>query len=479
MRFARMTLFMALLWSGAGFAASDESARIDGVAQFLIDRANDNYLYIFEKKIRDNESLKCYFPNTRANLDVGGLKQLLYSHGLWADSIGKDLKILAARSWAAGMENKLALSQRAVDLSDSVITALQGLTIEYKGQRYPLNAMPVTNDPQLRALINGFYTPFTDLSDALEVFKQYKGIDICNMPAQDPDKLKQDLAALIHLSDTLQRFTAHVRQHAGELAIIDGSKPLVCRALAMEEGCSPPADFGQRLADTVTMNVTNVIGEQAASMIIEGTEALQTYQDPSSTTTTKVVAALRLINRTGSLSEGEFENLSRYIMFFAQISDSDSADKVDKLLVAYTLPAVSFFTKREYGVHWMITSYLGISGGKTRPDLPAGGKKNNDGIFAPIGLELTYGTKECGSISLMLSPFDFGYPVSLKLNGVQQDAKLNDIIAPTISMAYGLREYPIVWGLAYQRGRVIQSTGQQETRTMLFVAFDLPLFGLN
>ena len=103
MRFVWILVALGLLLSPVTYA-STESARIDGVAQFLIDRANDNYLYIFEKKIRESNVFQCYFPETRANLDVGGLKELLYSRGLWEDSIKKDLNVLATRAVAVGHE---------------------------------------------------------------------------------------------------------------------------------------------------------------------------------------------------------------------------------------------------------------------------------------------------------------------------------------------------------------------------------------
>lgn len=278
------------------------------------------------------------------------------------------------------------------------------------------------------------------------------------------------------------KFSNYLKQHAGELTLPQTGNDAICTMLNMSNGCDPNNDLKDRLITAINQRVSSVLNEQATGQIVTDinniNDLLKSYQDPKTSMTTKVVMALKVIRNTNSIDSGEFENMSRYIMFFAQISDSDSPNEVRNVLAAYTLPSVSFYTKREYGSHWMITSYLGVSGGKSEPkDLPD--NNNKYGIFAPVGIEWSYGTSSNSSFSIMLAPLDFGYPISLKLNGIEQSAKLNDIIAPSLNISYGIRGYPIVIGLAYQRGRLIEATGQQERRIMVFFAFDMPLFGLN
>lgn len=463
--------------------ASNESARIDGVAQFLIDRANDNYLYIFEKKIRDNNTFQCYFPETRANLDVGGLKELLYSRGLWEDSIKKDLNVLATRAVASGIERKLAMSDRAVDLSNRLIEVIQNFDLKYQGQTYPLTSIPLNASQDLRDRLNGFSEPWGELIQAMDVFRRYQTRQPCEMPARTPAELKTELDPLLHLDKTLDKFSRHVQAHASELVLSATGRDKACRVLGLPSGCDPGPDGRAKLLDQLRSQVTGVLDAQKVKKISDGIQSMQelsdVIQDEKSSVTTKVAAALRLIHQTDSIEAGEFRNLSRYIMFFAQVSDSTTPEQVNNLLKAYTLPSVSFYAKRAYGQHWMITSYLGVSAGKASPDDPTTGKDNKAGIFAPVGLEWSYGTKNNSSVSVMLAPFDFGYPVSLRLNGVESDLKLKDVVAPSLSVSYGLREYPLAVGLAYQRGRVIETTNQVERRVMLFVAFDMPLWGLK
>ena len=80
------------------------------------------------------------------------------------------------------------------------------------------------------------------------------------------------------------------------------------------------------------------------------------------------------------------------------------------------------------------------------------------------------------SLSIMLSPIDMAYPVNLKLSGIEDDIEFDEIIAPSITLAYGFRNYPLNIGIGYQRGRKLADVGKSEERWLLFVSFDMPLF---
>ena len=77
-----IALIAFFLYAPVSYALNDAKSRIDGVTEFLIDRANENYMYFFENSIKENKDLKCYFARTVRNLELGGLKELLLSSGL-------------------------------------------------------------------------------------------------------------------------------------------------------------------------------------------------------------------------------------------------------------------------------------------------------------------------------------------------------------------------------------------------------------
>jgi len=134
--------------------------------------------------------------------------------------------------------------------------------------------------------------------------------------------------------------------------------------------------------------------------------------------------------------------------------------------------------KREkYKSHVFVSSYLGIFYGDVLNSKSVG-NANRNGIFAPVGVEYSYGHRSGNSLSVLVAPFDFGYPISLKLNGVTSSAKLSDVIAPSVMVARGFANYPLAVGAVYQRGRKEETTGAVEQRVMLFFGFDMPLLPL-
>src|SRR5216684_4490802 len=73
-------------------AATDEDAVIKGFTDFLLDRANDNYIYIFQRKLESNALMKEYLPATLQVARAGDLRSLLTDTKLWKRALNDDLK---------------------------------------------------------------------------------------------------------------------------------------------------------------------------------------------------------------------------------------------------------------------------------------------------------------------------------------------------------------------------------------------------
>lgn len=191
----------------------------------------------------------------------------------------------------------------------------------------------------------------------------------------------------------------------------------------------------------------------------------------------RALVALDLLEQSDSFELKSYERLNRAVMFFASIADAKDKDAVKSILNSYALPKVSFNEKRKYGSSFFISSYFGYAAADSEI-YNSVEQEVNSGLFVPIGIEYNYGLKEAGSLSVMLSPIDMGYPVNLKLNGIEDDVDFDEIVAPSITLAYGFKNYPINIGLGYQRGRNLADVNKAEERILLFVSFDMPLFRL-
>lgn len=191
--------------------------------------------------------------------------------------------------------------------------------------------------------------------------------------------------------------------------------------------------------------------------------------------TGKVVEAFKVIKEEKLEDSEQLLKLKRYALFIAQVADSTSPEQIEGLLKEYTLPVTSFLAKREAGDSMlMVTSYLGYSAGKVMNDDKLV-SDNLSGFYVPVGFEYSRGLHHGGSLSVMLSPVDFGYPVSLKLNGMEENIEFDEIAAPSISLAYGIKDYPVNIGIAFQKGKRFALQNQEEKRLLLFIAFDMPL----
>ncbi|MBV1911946.1 MAG: hypothetical protein KUG78_21835 [Kangiellaceae bacterium] len=585
---------LVLISPSTSLMANDKtSERISGVADFLIERANDNYLYIFQRKIQGNKALSCYFPETFDNLTIGGdssLKRLLTSKDLWKESIQTDLEFLTIRSLAVEIESTLKVSEQSEKIASSALDFLNLFQLQVNGHRYDLNHVDPSLDSGLKERLNGFTDGLGQVVVDLNKFRRYQ--QLCPAPRVTMQQFKDEFDSLRRLNKNIQRWVEHLQTNAEDLRLKSQGNMSwqgVCEHLGL-----PPASCVDgpttinayvnhrlnRLVDPQLVEKINII-KTTVDTIRNNREKLinnairdavcQKLKIPQSQCTDKqtTIAAITDIVNTGdggdsridaellakikaikelaatlpSASEditsqvfkalkkiklqheqqlksiieriaqdesnqqlidekeaiqrevGNFDRLTRHILFFASIADANSASEVKSILKNYTLPSVSFFEKRKEGNHFMITSYLGLAYNLNEEQQAV---KTNNGLFAPIGLEYTRGVDwlngNIRSASIMVSPVDFGHPINLKLNDIEKDFELDEIVAPSLTFALGLKDYPLTLGLGYQKGRSLtassaitngvpsdsnNTTHQTENRFILFFAFDMPLLNLH
>ena len=434
------------------------SARINGVTQFLIDRANDNYLYVFENNIKESEHLQCFFGDTYQNLQLASLKELLLSRSLWEESLKADMDTLLTRAVANSVENSLDVSGLAASIWGEYIEFIQQLELEYEGVHYPLSSIPIHADLTLREKINSFYVDSNQINEALTYFQAFKDRSLCQTPVVSHLEFKVHIDALLKIEEQLAAIKAAFQKH----------QPNIRGRRSEEIGNFIDLQLGKILPHI------NRVRTSLATLA----EFADLYNDEAASTALKVIRTLSEIKRHASIKETEFAEMRRYIMFFAQVSDAESSDQVAALLKAYTLPSVSFLEKRNNRDHWLISAYLGASG--SSPKVPSSEDSSDEfAIYAPIGLEYSSALGDGSSLSIMVAPFDFGYPVSLKLSGLTEDIEFDEIVAPSINLNYGLKNYPLAIGLGYQKGRAFESSRANEEKVFIHISFDMPLWVLK
>ena len=219
---------------------------------------------------------------------------------------------------------------------------------------------------------------------------------------------------------------------------------------------------------SVEIQIEDVDFENIAGLLRGLIDDEQPYTD-------RALVALELLQDSDQFDNNRMERLRRSVMFFVSIADAEDKDAVKSILEVYTLPAVSYAEKRRLGDGFFISSYLGL--GVADTDVHGSQEEaSGDGLFVPIGIEYNVGRARGDSWSVMLSPIDMAYPVNLKLSGIEEDINFDELIAPSLTLAYGFREYPINIGVGYQKGRKLDDVDKSEEKWLLFVTFDMPLF---
>jgi len=450
-----------------------------GVSEYLIDRAKDNHFYLFEQKLKSNQDLACYFPNTFAYIQNGDLKSLLQANELWAESIDNDLESLIAKSVAYKIKDTHNLSKIAIDATNEYLELTQYLYIVYKKKRYELNVLPINRTHPVVNQLNSYYFGFLDFRAQLLELSQFLAQfnDICKAPNISAQQFQNKMDKLSASFDKYSELIKFVEKNGEDLHVDLKKLNIDCRNGKSDSNiCKHRENILSEFLSRRNGDLKSTVNK-----ILTTSTTLKDYATRANnynTQAARVVFAFRNLPKNNRKNVN-VEKLKKSALFFAQLADSESPEAIKSILNEHTLPTVSFAIKREHReLHALLTSYLGFAVGTGVGQENSIGQKYGQSIFAPVGLELSYGYKRFGSISVLASVIDVGYPISLKLNNVEDDVDFNQTIAPSLSFAYGFKNQPIVMGLSYQKGRKNMLNNRYDDFLFLFAAYDMPLLTL-
>lgn len=403
-------------------AADTEDAVIKGVSEFLLDRANDNYVYIFQRKLESNEVLKKYLPATYRVAKTGDLRSLLTNKELWKAAIEKDLK--------AGEETFLR----------RVLEDIENL-IEEK-------LCPEGRPSELEK-------PCKEARDALMKAESKIAGAAPKTEPKSPERQVSKSRSPERASLAMTAFTASAQ--------IELSKD-VLEGLKYDLDQVGEADCKERNYTSCVIEILALLdafahADYVFNCFLMGNWCWNNQRD-----------------RKVREENDDFDDFKRYVLFFAQMADAaqtNDPERVKVLLKSVTIPPVSFGIKREpHRTRVLVTAYLGGAWAKDKDD-------RTFVIAAPIGFEISQARGSGNSLSLLVSPVDFGYPLSLKMQNAETTVRYSDVVVPAAYVLWGPKNYPFAGGLGYARVRSVDTPDKREGRWLLFLGFDLPLFKLH
>lgn len=436
--------------------------RINGVAEFLMDRASANAMVILQREMRGNSLLRCYLPETYKSATSKNLQLLLQSGPeLWRQSVESDLENFGAHY----LLNRLSTETIKVwvDQTDAYyIAILQNTMVRVGGKEVPVDRIPLDADPKLRDTVNSFYSDYFKERDKLTAL-------VASMSDAKPMKIGECPAPILPEAEKL-----------GEM--VDGLKVQLARFQKSDVSFKASAT----VISAQKRNLSEGLLTLAAidkKMKLYQREIEQIRNEPG-----LVVQMFRLdqlIRRSADAGDNpliskselkEYEQFSRYALSLATLSDSQSVSQAKSVMSQLAIAPVSFSVKRDPGVNkLMLSAYFGAAGGIEY----SGKSRGYGGLTVPVGLEYTKGLPDqYGSLSLMFAPLDLANPVNQNINKRAATAEFKDIFSPGVYLSYGFKELPLICGVGYSHGPSLTVAGGNRGRGLLFIGLDMPLIKL-
>jgi hypothetical protein len=460
-RVARTVILMIFVLISPRIYSADTDVLIKGTTDFVLDRAYDNYLYVLQMRLTSNPLLPRYLPNTVRVAQSGDLR-LLFTHGkLWRDAVEKDLAELAkmeiVKSDIAPVLTALCPLRFGDSLQElcKIIVGENPDLLSDGVREATLKVLCAKPPSSMKSQCERILKPGTKLEDG------------------EKTRILVLLASAVHFShggESLQtQSPLDLNIYIEEVS--EETKKVVSRAI--------PELVGDlyRVQDTCSGLETG----SYTSCIVAITELLREAAHVEYVVRCRRVDLGFQCRKSGRVlgmyeEDRDFSTFLQYAMFFAQMADAEDKDTVKALLKSVTVPPVSFGLKRApFRTGFFLTSYVGGAFVTATGDAQS---KRAYIVAAPIGLEWSQATYRGNSFSLLLSPIDLGYPISLKLADSDAAVKTSDIVVPGVYLFYGWKNYPIAAGVGYTRVRSIDNPDRRTPRVLFVLALDMPLFAL-
>lgn len=500
----------------AGAAASSEDALIQGIADFLKDRATANFLFTFEQEIkRTDVKLECYLPTLRKTIDGISLDQLSkHKSEIWrkliSDDLQNDVTILFLNK-LLDSEPKIGNHLEATKEQNKILEEYWTMVYQYTFyaiQEASKDEFGQVKDEPKDKVVTKLISYLDRAARALKVASENHCLasDAIKNNTKQIEELKQGIVRLNSKAIVIDPKTFE-KMSISDQESIDIFIDLARVLTQQNDDQYRKLDGFNTISVLAMVRLVQIAGRElektAAEAAKNKNESESKLWFPNSyyefmpdvllpnesiETGQQVIAFEKKLNETKkelgkTIYSPPNKKTMRYIQFFASLADAQSAAEVKTTLKTFALPAVSFGEKRQAN-HIFISSYVGLGSGKV---IDPGYSTSNTAFYAPIGIEFPLGglikgrgwpNDEWGPISLMLAPFDFGYPITQKLRATDTSFTTSDIVSPSIAISYGIHDMPINWGIAYQTTRSNPLNGKRGEKIFVFVSFDMPLFVL-
>lgn len=502
------------------FSTFNYTAAIDGIAQFLIERASEEanvmFFHRFKKFIADQPDVKILFPASASIIEsmepyqYGYLIQALRE--AFRNDLGDLINQLDSTSFIKQAEidhPNLRLALTALKLahqigkSDNPAKAItyfgkldwvgKSSDVAVKNLAATFRVMTVLLESIATQQVDGWISPqdfkrnILDNKNASKIYLGllYQRLDGIKFYSGNPVTEIDVRDQLDKLTEIIEPIVALVSEAAGEIAKlrkdIKGAAKEARAMLATEV-----VNRGLELITQLVASNESILAQwlppdglasaktqvnKYVSLINSGAQIFDAFasRNYSSAVVHLLIfvdqEALQKLNAENKEKyKGLRENLLKYGAFIASVAQAKTGEEVKNALKAVALPVGSASIKRSVPFNISLNGYLGgfighenITGDDNKNGL------NTAGFYAPVGLAFSVGPRKKGnghSFTAFGQILDLGAVTAFRLQkGNAEDlpeTELKNVFAPGFYLIWGIPGGPVSVGAGYQRGPALR-----------------------
>lgn len=475
MRRAVLLFFIGGITTMAG---ADYTVRINGAADFLSNPGNENDLYLFSRAMKHNPYTRHCLPNIFSMMKSSGLRTLLMSDSMkWKDNVEYDLVNFQAQLLKKLQRNlDTTLFEVYSSLTDSLAGVFNGVKVRAENDSCSCDiAHPVckcmcgssatkelTSSVRLSIMghfWNSFhYTTIAELSLALKEFRLGDFTDIKKVSSFSEALKEIRTDRFITIADSIHKWRTYLTGDTSGFYLMNMLAAFYCRLDSALDCALKMADSGESFQSRID-NTFCVVG-----------------------------FVNQLLGECIDFTSRDFTDFRMHLRTLARIADAKSDSEVKTSLNTVLLPRQNFQNKRHYqGLSASVSAYLGFAAGiesgngtyKRDWSGETVSRFSYGGLTTPVGIELSKGWASGWSSSLFFPVVDIGPAITTVLfsraGAHSKKMEITDLFVPGVCLTAGIKEYPVVIGAGWYKGKSIRKSTPGEHHLYCFLALDAPL----
>ena len=392
-RITGLILVFVFLSINYSTSQADQNADVQALAKFLMNRANENYLYAYKKSIRNNSFIKHYFMNTDSMLDRISFDALITSRELLKDCIKDDLQNMLFALikdvftddgyykfvFPDAPNNKKTISEFIAFYKTCDLTA-------------DSNTVDVENEKKIK------YLNSTRIYQSALFYEKFRSSGI--LDESSISLFNKDFCSILKDINSIIQLLTGIQDIKDINVKISNIEPCIKKMEVLIAKYSSKQELQDNEQFIYNIKVIKKIKYLFSAIVNIGKDVEVKENDIRMDSISIINYLLSFFDEFEVKSNSKITckynylaKFKKFVLFMTLLSESNTEEEKLALINAYILPPVSFEGKRNGSFNFSISSYLGGTLYYSNPMDYSDSFEKDDyqkyriGFFAPVGFE--------------------------------------------------------------------------------------------